>query len=364
VIDPQERLIRRSWWALAGSLVGLGLIAVVHIAMDGLDLLNVILLGLVLVVACAAMLHRNAVRQREVGRRAEAESVARILRGLSRSVSPDAIVDAIVEELGVSTGADHIVVVRRGADPAGLVARLVSTRPGVGTSTTRFPLSDLEDPIDGGRARPPVAVPIVREIEDRALVAAPGRAAWVAAEGRGRTSSGLATAEVSSARSRVAAMAGAPGIASMSRLTGRPGDGGGRGSAGRLGLDASHEWLTMARGMGSTARARLAARARAFVLAAPDAGEEASAAPVTTPTGAADERVAELATSMRCATRWRHRFAPTATSSARSSCRGGSPVPGQPRRDGSWPARRSRRRPPSPAPRTTARPRRERRPTC
>jgi diguanylate cyclase (GGDEF)-like protein len=230
--------------------------------------------------------------------------VARILRGLSRSVSPDAIVDAIVEELGVSTGADHIVVVRRGADPAGLVARLVSTRPGVGTSTTRFPLSDLEDPIDGGRARPPVAVPIVREIEDRALVAAPGRAAWVAAEGRGRTSSGLATAEVSSARSRVAAMAGAPGIPSMSRLTGRPGDGGGRGSAGRLGLDASHEWLTMARGMGSTARARLAARARAFVLAAPDAGEEASAAPVPTPTGAADERVAE-----RIATRARNVYA-------------------------------------------------------
>ena len=292
MIDPQERLIRRSWWALAGSLAGLGLIAIVHIAMDPLDLLNVLLLGLVLVVACAALLHRNAVRHREVGRRAEAESVARILRGLSRSVSPDAIVDAIVQELGVGTAADHIVVVRRGADSAGLIARLVSTRPGVATSTTRFPLSDLEDPIDGGRARPPVAVPVVPEIGDRALVAAPGRAAWVAAEGGAWRASAPAT-PASASRSRLATAAAAPGIGSISRAATRPAESAARSGAVRFGRDTSHEWLTMARGMGSTARARVAARARAFVLATPDDGEEPSSGPVPTPTGAADERVAE-----------------------------------------------------------------------
>jgi hypothetical protein len=112
VIDPQERLIRRSWWALAGSLAGLGLIAIAHIAIDGQDVLNVVLLGLVVVVACAALSHRNAVRHREIGRRAEAESAARILRGLSRSVSPDAIVDAIVEELGLGTTSSSSVAGR------------------------------------------------------------------------------------------------------------------------------------------------------------------------------------------------------------------------------------------------------------
>ena len=292
--DPQERLIRRSWWALAGCLGGLGLIALVHIGTDGIDPLNGVLLCLVVAVACAAIVHRNAVREREVGRRAEAESVARILRGLSRSVSPDAIVDAIVEELGLGTGADHIVVVRRGPDPAGLVARLVSTRPGVAASTTRFPLSDLEDPIDGGRARPPVAVPVVRELDDGALVAAPGRAAWVAADAAGRLASGLVAGDGASARSRVAAVAAAPGIASISRLASRPeGEVALRPSSVRFGRDTSHEWLTIARGMGATARARVTARARSFVLAAPDPADDSGIAPTSSPTAAAEERVAE-----------------------------------------------------------------------
>ena len=53
-------------------------------------------------------------------RRDEAESFARILSGLSRSVSPDAIVDAIVESSSVeATGADHVVVVRRRRDDPG-----------------------------------------------------------------------------------------------------------------------------------------------------------------------------------------------------------------------------------------------------
>ncbi|MEX2010603.1 MAG: GGDEF domain-containing protein, partial [Chloroflexota bacterium] len=75
----------------------------------------------------------------EVGGREEAESVARILQGLSRSVSPDAIVGAIVENLGHETGADHIVVVRR-RDEHSLEATLVTNRPGVPSSTTLLPV--------------------------------------------------------------------------------------------------------------------------------------------------------------------------------------------------------------------------------
>ena len=50
--------------------------------------------GLVIVAAVAAIAHRNAAASLEVRGRAEAESFARILRGLSRSVSAEAIVDA------------------------------------------------------------------------------------------------------------------------------------------------------------------------------------------------------------------------------------------------------------------------------
>ena len=95
--------------------------------------------GLIVVVGFAAVRHRLAVQALEAGRRAEAESFARILQGLSRSISPDAIVDAIVEELGVGTGADHVVIVRRRPDARVLEATLVNTRTGGSTVVDAVP---------------------------------------------------------------------------------------------------------------------------------------------------------------------------------------------------------------------------------
>ena len=69
--------------------------------------------GLVVVAAVAAIAHRNAVGGLEARGRGEAESFARILRGLSRSVSADAIVAAILDDLIDATAADHVVLVRR-----------------------------------------------------------------------------------------------------------------------------------------------------------------------------------------------------------------------------------------------------------
>ena len=56
----------------------------------------------------------------------------------------DAIVDAIVEELGQATGADHIVIVQRRRDARSLEARLVSSHPGVPDHTTPLPGGDLD----------------------------------------------------------------------------------------------------------------------------------------------------------------------------------------------------------------------------
>jgi diguanylate cyclase (GGDEF)-like protein len=125
------------------------------------DLTDLVVALLVALVAAAGLRHRNAVHQLEVGRRAEAESFARIMQGLSRSVSPDAILDAIVEELGVGTGADHVVIVRHRPEANSLEATLVSSRAGVQSTLTRFPMTDLDDPLaTDTAARDPVGIPI------------------------------------------------------------------------------------------------------------------------------------------------------------------------------------------------------------
>lgn len=121
-----------------------------------LDWIPVVAVGL---AALAAVLHRNAVASLEARGRAEVESFARILRGLSRSVSVDAIVGAIVDDLAEGTGADHVVVVRRRPEGAALEATLVTNRPGVPNSSTVLPLTDLESPLDREPA-PVIPVPI------------------------------------------------------------------------------------------------------------------------------------------------------------------------------------------------------------
>jgi diguanylate cyclase (GGDEF)-like protein len=146
----------------SGTLFILGLVAIARVAVEGARPIDWLMIGVIVVVGVVAVRHRLAVEVLEVSRRAEAESFARILQGLSRSVSPDAIVDAIVEEIGTGTGADHIVVARRRPEARVLEATLVNTRTAGPSSSTLFPITDLEDPPDveevrGGRA---VRVPI------------------------------------------------------------------------------------------------------------------------------------------------------------------------------------------------------------
>jgi diguanylate cyclase (GGDEF)-like protein len=162
--DPKDRQIRRSWWFLAAAFALVGIVLAIRLAIDPIRPIDVVLAGLVGLVGYTALVHRNAVRALDEERRDEAESFARILQGLSRSVSPDAIVDAIVEELGIGTGADHIVVVRRRAGATTLEGTLVSTRPGLRSSSTQFPLSDLDDPLGVDEAyREPVAIAVGAE---------------------------------------------------------------------------------------------------------------------------------------------------------------------------------------------------------
>ena len=166
-----DRRIRRSWWIFAGTFVLLGFLLLARLLAEQARPLDWIVAGLVAIVGLAAFRHREAVMALEQGRRAEAESFARILSGLSRSVSEDAIVGAIVEELAAASGADHLVVALRRSDARALQATLISVRRGVPPSTTLLPISDLSDPVETpSRVRTPVAIPV--GTEERLAVAA------------------------------------------------------------------------------------------------------------------------------------------------------------------------------------------------
>jgi diguanylate cyclase (GGDEF)-like protein len=158
----------------SGSFLALGTIVFLRLGAEGASLLDWMVIGLLLVAGTAGLINRQAVSALETGRRAEAESFARILSGLSRSVSPDAILGAIVDELARATDADHIVVVRRRPDARVLDATLISARAGVADSNTLLPISDLEDPVFETRVveRDPVTVAVMADAPHAVAVGA------------------------------------------------------------------------------------------------------------------------------------------------------------------------------------------------
>lgn len=162
-----DRRIQRSWWTFSVAFVVVAIVALMRAVAPDAGIADRVLVGVVLIAGLAAFVHGASVADLDRRRRGEAESFARILSGLSRSVSPDAIVDAIAEELGVATGADHVVVVRRSEDGRELAAHLVSLRPGVPAHSTPLPIGDLHDPIRDRPASPAeTADRIARRVKD------------------------------------------------------------------------------------------------------------------------------------------------------------------------------------------------------
>ena len=152
--DTRDRLTLR---VLRGRLVELlvGLLAVVEAVRLVVDprLIDIPVVALFALLGSAVIVRRRRALAGGPGRASEAESFARILHRLARSGSPEAIVGAIIDELGIGTGATHVAVVRRRPEAGYLEAVVSATRPGTPGSRTTFPLSELELPIAGRRAR-------------------------------------------------------------------------------------------------------------------------------------------------------------------------------------------------------------------
>jgi len=141
--EPEDRSVRRTWWLLSATFLILSAITGIRALAAG-DSLAWAPAVAVALAAVAAIAHRNAVVALEVRGRAEAENFARILSGLSRSVSVEAIVGAIVDDLIEGTGADHVVVARRRPESGLLEATLVTRRAGVPNSSTVLSLGGLD----------------------------------------------------------------------------------------------------------------------------------------------------------------------------------------------------------------------------
>lgn len=136
--------LRQRWFLFAGAFATAAALGLVRLVTDGWRPLDVLLAGSLIAAGVFAVRFQATVQELEAGRRTEAEGFARIVRGLSRSVSPESIVEAIVEELGHVVAADHVVVVRRARTGRGLEATLVSRRPGVPNATTLIPTAGLD----------------------------------------------------------------------------------------------------------------------------------------------------------------------------------------------------------------------------
>ena len=147
----------------------LAIVELVRLILDPQPL-DVPVVGLLALIGIALVARSGSAAGESPERTSEAASFARILHGLARSSSPDAIFEAIVEELGYGTGATHVAVVRRRPEAGRLDVTLIAARPGTPQSRTTLPISELDDPggiparsrqmVTGAAGRRVTAVPI------------------------------------------------------------------------------------------------------------------------------------------------------------------------------------------------------------
>ena len=168
--DPLVARARLAWALLAAAIAALAGLVLAWIVVPSLPLALPVAVA-VAAVAGAAVFARRSVERLEAGTREEVENFARILQGFSRAVSPDAIVEAIMGELGPGAEADHLVVVRRRPGAPILDATLIPTRPGAPQAATVLPAVDLDEP--GGRPEERIAARVRRAFGLTNVLAAP-----------------------------------------------------------------------------------------------------------------------------------------------------------------------------------------------
>ena len=148
--SPNRRGSRRAQRVLlAWLLLGMSVVLLIGNGLFEFFLHGGSVMELALSVAIAGLVSSAVMNARASGieverRNSESESFGKIMRALSRSISPDAVVEAIVHELGAATEADHVAVVRLRPGSSVLDVTFVSMLPGASASNTVMPLRQLE----------------------------------------------------------------------------------------------------------------------------------------------------------------------------------------------------------------------------
>lgn len=127
-------------------MAGLSAVALLDGEGSQLELLQA---AVVVAILAVVVVQRQVAGPRGRRRMVRDQSFTRILQGLSRSVSPDSVVEAIVEELRFSSGADHVVVARQAEADGTLEVTLVAASAAVPTSRTFLRPDILGDPAEG-----------------------------------------------------------------------------------------------------------------------------------------------------------------------------------------------------------------------
>jgi diguanylate cyclase (GGDEF)-like protein len=156
VADAQ--LIRRlqlTRRVLAGTLGVLALIAAWYLYDDGIGVLDLVL-SVALVTLVLGLYVRHDTTTELTRNRLEREAgIRRIVTGLSRSVSTEAVVDTVISDLRAATDADHVVVARVRDDDSVEVTLVAAQADAPPSRTTlrpeidRAPSVEPEPPDDG-----------------------------------------------------------------------------------------------------------------------------------------------------------------------------------------------------------------------
>jgi diguanylate cyclase (GGDEF)-like protein len=154
---------------IAGAVVCLALLAVVGLLDGQVTAVDILGAALVIVLGCGLLLHDRLTVSLGERRRSRETGMTRILQGLSRSMSPEAVVEAIVAELRQTSGADHVVVARVRRPDQVIEVTLVAARANVPPSRTWL-RPEVAGAVTAEASADGAATPQRRAVQPRAVV--------------------------------------------------------------------------------------------------------------------------------------------------------------------------------------------------
>ena len=132
-LDRRQEVVRL---VIAGAVALLALTAVGALADGVVTWVDVLDAALVMILGTGLLVHDRLAALITDRRHSRELGMTRILQGLSRSMSPDAVVEAIVAELRSASSADHVVVARLRRQDQVVEVTLITARANVPPSRT------------------------------------------------------------------------------------------------------------------------------------------------------------------------------------------------------------------------------------